>query len=115
MENRYQTRIRSKTRKLGDIMKERKIPLRTCVVTKMQYPKKELIRIVATKDKEVFVDSTGKKNGRGAYLLLDKKVIDEAKKTKALDKKLEIEINDSIYEELYSLLQNKNTNNKKYE
>ena len=56
-------------------MKVRKIPLRTCVVTKNQYPKKELIRVVRNNEGEVFVDTTGRKNGRGAYLLPDKSVI----------------------------------------
>ena len=47
-------------------MKVRKIPMRTCVVTKEKLPKQELIRIVKT-DAGVIYDSTGKVNGRGAY------------------------------------------------
>ncbi|MFA5692757.1 MAG: YlxR family protein [Acholeplasmataceae bacterium] len=84
--------------------KPRKIPLRTCVVTKEVRPKKELIRIVANKDGEVFVDPTGKLNGRGAYLILSEEVINKAKQNKALDKKLEIEVPNSIYEKLFKLL-----------
>lgn len=87
-------------------MKVRKIPLRTCVVTKNQYPKKELIRVVRNNEGEVFVDTTGRKNGRGAYLLLDKSVIEKAKKTNALGNKLEVSIPDSIYDELLELLNN---------
>ena len=56
----------------------RKIPMRTCVVTKEKLPKKELIRVVRTVD-GVIVDTTGKVNGRGAYLKLDKDVIDKAR------------------------------------
>lgn len=85
-------------------MKQKKIPLRKCVVTNEQFPKKELIRIVKTNDNEVFVDPTGKKNGRGAYIQLKKEVIDKAKKTKILNKRLEIEIPENIYDDLYSLL-----------
>ncbi len=84
--------------------KPRKIPMRTCVVTKEVRPKKELIRIVANKDGEVFVDPSGKLNGRGAYLILEKDVILLAKKNKALDKKLEIVVPDYIYEELLKLV-----------
>ncbi|MCL2521364.1 MAG: YlxR family protein [Erysipelotrichales bacterium] len=85
-------------------MKVKKIPLRTCVVNKTQHPKKELIRIVATKENIVSVDLTGKSNGRGAYLLLTKAVIEKAKKSKALDRKLEVAIPDNIYEELLELI-----------
>lgn len=84
--------------------KPRKIPMRTCVVTKEVKPKKELIRVVANKEGLVMVDPSGKLNGRGAYLTLSEEVILKAKKTKALDKKLEIEVNASIYEELLKLL-----------
>ena len=82
----------------------KKVPMRTCVVTKEVRPKKDLIRVVATKEGSVSVDTKGKANGRGAYLILSKEVIELAKKSKALDKKLEVSIPDSIYEELASLL-----------
>ncbi|WP_162146896.1 RNase P modulator RnpM [Acholeplasma granularum] len=82
----------------------KKIPMRTCVVTKTTYPKKELTRIVATKEGVVSIDLKGKANGRGAYIKLSKENIDLAKKSKALDKKLEVVIPDSIYEELGKLL-----------
>ena len=85
-------------------MKQKKIPMRTCVVTKEKLPKKELIRIVRNKDGEVFVDPTGKQNGKGVYLKLDKEVIDKARKSKVLNKYLEVEVNDSIYDELDKLL-----------
>ena len=49
----------------------KKIPLRTCVITKEKLPKKELIRIVRNKDGEVSVDETGKQNGKGVYLKRD--------------------------------------------
>lgn len=85
-------------------MKQRKIPMRTCIVTRVSFPKKELIRVVRTPDKTVEVDLTGKKNGKGAYLKLDLEVIEKARKNKALNRALEIEIPDSIYEELESLI-----------
>ena len=82
----------------------RKIPMRTCVVSKEKLPKKELIRIVRTTD-GVIVDTTGKVNGRGAYLKLDKAVIDKAKKTGVLDRHLEAKVDESVYDELYNLLE----------
>jgi len=85
-------------------MKTRKIPMRTCVVTRVSYPKKELIRVVRTPLGTVEVDVTGKKNGKGAYLKLDKEVIEKAKKNKVLNRTLEVEIPESIYEELERLL-----------
>lgn len=83
--------------------KVKKIPLRTCVVTKEVYPKKELIRVVATKEGQVSVDLTGKANGRGAYLKLSEAVVLKAKKSKVLDRKLEVEVPEHIYEELIKL------------
>lgn len=85
-------------------MKTRKIPKRTCVVTKEQYPKMELIRIVKSPEGIVSVDEKGKAPGRGAYLKLDRDVIGKAQKTKALDKKLEVVVPDEIYEQLIKLL-----------
>ena len=82
----------------------KKIPLRRCVVTKEQLPKGELLRIVKNKENEVFVDLTGKANGRGAYLKKDKEVINKAKTTKALERILEVTIPESIYEEMLSLV-----------
>ncbi|GGB30619.1 DUF448 domain-containing protein [Virgibacillus dakarensis] len=79
---------------------KRKIPQRKCIVTNEMRPKKELIRIVRTKEGDVFVDETGKKNGRGAYLSKDREVIDKAEKTGALNRQFNAEIEPAIYEEL---------------
>lgn len=78
----------------------KKIPMRTCVVTKEKYPKKELIRIVRTPLMEVVIDKTGKLNGRGAYIKYDLATIEKAKLSKALDRSLEIKVPETIYEEL---------------
>ncbi len=83
--------------------KQRKIPLRTCVVTKEIAPKKDLVRIVATKQGVVSIDLKGKAPGRGAYLKLSKDVIMLAKKNRSLAKKLGVEIPKSIYEQLLAL------------
>ena len=82
----------------------KKIPERMCVVTREKYPKKELIRIVRNKDGEVLIDESGKANGRGAYLKKNIEVIEKAKKSKILDRILEIDIPDSIYEGLIEII-----------
>lgn len=85
-------------------MKERKLVLRTCVCSKEVCEKKDLFRIVRTPEKNVIIDLKGKANGRGAYLKKDKDIILLAKKTKVLDKKLEVDVPQNIYEELLGLL-----------
>lgn len=86
-------------------MKTRKIPLRTCVITKEQLPKKDLLRIVRTKEGYVTVDETGKMNGRGAYIKKDIAVLEKAIKTKALERKLECDIPDNVYEEIRKIIE----------
>lgn len=71
-----------------------------CVVTREKCEKKDLIRIVRTPEKNIIIDETGKANGKGAYLKKAKDVIEKAQKTKILERVLEIEIPDSIFEEL---------------
>lgn len=77
----------------------KKIPMRTCVVTKEKLPKKDLIRVVKFGD-DISVDVTGKANGKGCYLKKDKDVILKAKKDKILNKIFNTEVDDSIYDEL---------------
>ncbi len=87
-------------------MKKRKIPLRTCVVTGEKLDKKDLLRIVGDKDFNVKVDLTGKMNGRGAYIKKDLAVLDEAIKKKSLERKLECNISDEVYDEIRKILEN---------
>lgn len=78
----------------------KKIPMRTCVITREKLEKKDLIRVVRTPEGNVVVDETGKVNGRGAYLKKDMEVFNKAQKSKVLEKILETSISDEIYEEL---------------
>ena len=82
-----------------------KIPLRKCVATFEQLTKKELLRIVKNKEGQVFIDLTGKQNGRGAYLKKSKEAVEVAKKKGSLNKALECEIPESIYEELLQIVE----------
>ena len=78
----------------------KKIPMRSCVVTREKCEKKELFRVVRTPEQNVILDETGKANGRGAYLKKDVTVINKAKTSKVLDKVLEVAVPDSLYDEL---------------
>lgn len=85
-------------------MKVRKVPMRTCVVTREKVEKNQLVRVVRTPEGEVVVDTTGKMNGKGAYLKLDLSVIEKAHKTNVLGKVLEVEVPDKVYDDLKSLI-----------
>ena len=82
----------------------KKIPLRKCVATGQQFEKKDLIRVVKNKEGLVFVDKTGKGNGRGAYISKSLEALEIAKKKKSLGRALECEIPESIYEELENII-----------
>lgn len=86
------------------MVKKRKVPTRRCVVTNEMKPKQELIRVVRNKEGEVFVDPTGKKNGRGAYLCKDIAVIDQAEKTNVLNKHLNATVDAAVFNELRELV-----------
>ena len=86
-------------------MKVKKVPLRSCVITKEQLPKQELLRIVRTPYGEVQVDETGKLNGRGAYIKKDIEVLEKEKKTGLLAKRLECTISDEVYEEIRKIIE----------
>lgn len=86
-------------------MKNKKIPLRTCVVSKEKLPKQELVRIVKNNENNVFVDLTGKSNGRGAYIKKDIDVLEKAIKSKILERHLEVEIPNSVYNDLRNIIE----------
>lgn len=88
------------------LKKHKKIPMRKCVVSNQILPKRELIRIVKTKEGKIFVDHSGKANGKGAYIQPKIDLISEAKKNKSLEKALQIKINNEIYQEIISEIEN---------
>jgi len=87
-------------------MKNKKISLRSCVISRERLPKRELLRIVRTPNGEVIVDNTGKINGRGAYIKRDLLILEKAKKSKILEKILDIEISDKVYDEICEIINN---------
>lgn len=88
-------------------MKNRKVPMRSCVVSHEKLPKSELIRVVNNADKGVIVDLSGHINGRGAYIKRDINVLEQAIKSKVLEKHLDTKIDESVYEELRVIINSK--------
>lgn len=86
-------------------LKVKKIPLRKCVITNEQHPKMEMFRIVRTPENEVVIDLTGKVRGHGAYICKKKSVILMARKKQTLNRHLEIEVPEHIYDELLTLIE----------
>ena len=84
--------------------KPKKIPLRKCLATNQQFPKKEMIRVVRTPEGNVIVDEKGKANGRGAYISRSLEAVEIAKKKKVFDRQLEVEVPEQIYEELKRII-----------
>ena len=87
---------------------QRKVPLRKCLATGEMKPKKEMVRIVRSKEGEISIDTTGKKSGRGAYLSKDKEAVLLAKKKNILASHLEANVNEEIYDELLKLIEREN-------
>ena len=81
-------------------MKQRKIPLRKCVVSGEMKPKKEMIRIVRSKEGDVAFDPSGKMPGRGAYISLEPATVQQAWDKHLLNRPLNATISDEFYAEL---------------
>lgn len=82
----------------------KKEPQRTCLGCKESKDKKELIRIVKQKDGKIFIDKTGKANGRGAYICNNIECLEKAIKSKRLENNFETKIDNEIYESLRGVI-----------
>ena len=78
----------------------KKVPMRSCVGCGEVKEKRMLIRVIRTPEGAVRPDSTGRANGRGAYLCPDPACVAKAEKRKALNRAFACEIPHEIYEEL---------------
>lgn len=87
-------------------MKTKKIPMRVCIGCGEMKPKKELIRIVKSKEGEISLDLTGKKSGRGAYICKDLKCLKQARKSRKLERSFSCQISNEIYDGMESELKN---------
>jgi predicted RNA-binding protein YlxR (DUF448 family) len=83
------------------------VPFRRCCATGESYPKDELFRVVRSPEGIVSLDLSGKANGRGAYVLKDEAVIVKAKQSKVLDRALETEVPEAIYDRMILFLRMK--------
>jgi len=88
-------------------MKVKKIPMRKCVACQEMRPKKELLRIVRTPEKDIIIDIHGKQSGRGAYLCYKNECLQLSKKKKSLERALEASLNEEIYQALLTKIENK--------
>lgn len=78
----------------------KKTPLRKCIGCGEMIAKKEMLRIVKTKDNEIMLDRTGKLNGRGAYIHLSKECFEQSVKSKGLERSFKMSIGTDVYEKL---------------
>lgn len=86
-------------------MRKRKIPMRKCIASQEMKPKKEMVRVVRNKEGEVFLDPSGKKNGRGAYISLDPELVKKAKEKDMISQALNATVKDEFYEELLAYVE----------
>ena len=84
----------------------RKIPMRKCIGCQEMKNKKEMMRILKTTEDEIILDTTGRKNGRGAYLCFSKECFEKAVKNKGLERSLKMNIPQSVYESLKREIEN---------
>lgn len=78
----------------------KKIPQRMCIICRKMFPKNELIRIVKSPEGEIFIDESGKKSGRGAYVCKSEECIIKCNKTKAIEKNFKKIIDKNIYNKI---------------
>ena len=78
--------------------KVKKVPMRQCMGCNEHKPKQELLRVVRSPENQVSLDFTGKKSGRGAYICRSVKCLQKARKSRRLDRILECEIPEEVYD-----------------
>ena len=83
----------------------RKVPTRRCIGCGESKEKRDLVRIVRSKDGDISVDATGKKNGRGAYICKSTECLKKAIKSKSLERAFSTPIPQEIYDSLTSAME----------
>lgn len=87
-------------------MTTKKVPMRMCTACREMKPKRELVRIVKTSEGEIKLDTTGKLNGRGAYICKDKECLMKAQKINALSRAFSMNVSEEIYNQLQTEFDN---------
>lgn len=70
----------------------KKIPMRMCVGCRQMKEKKEMIRVLRTQEGEICIDTTGKKNGRGAYVCKNSQCLQMAVRNHGLERSFKMSI-----------------------
>ncbi|WP_301545294.1 RNase P modulator RnpM [Ruminococcus bicirculans (ex Wegman et al. 2014)] len=78
-------------------MKTKKIPMRMCLGCGEMKPKRELIRVVKSKEGDISLDLTGKKSGRGAYICKSVECFEKARKARKFERSFSCMISEDIY------------------
>ena len=87
-------------------MTTKKVPMRMCTACREMKPKRELVRIVKTSEGEIKLDTSGKLNGRGAYICKDKECLKKAQKINALSRAFSMNVSEEIYNQLQTEFDN---------
>ena len=78
----------------------KKIPMRQCIGCREMNSKKDMLRVIKTPEDEIVLDSTGRKNGRGAYLCRNSACLEQAVRSRGLERSLKVRIPEAVYEQL---------------
>ena len=79
------------------MMKTKRIPMRMCLGCGEMRPKRELIRVVKSKEGDISLDLTGKKSGRGAYICKSVECLEKARKARKFERSFSCMISEDIY------------------
>lgn len=79
---------------------QKKIPMRMCVGCREMKPKRELVRIVCSKEGAIAVDETGKAPGRGAYVCASRACLERAVKSRALERAFSRKVEKEVFDAL---------------
>ena len=79
---------------------QKKIPQRQCMGCRERKNKRDMLRVVRGTDGSVSLDFSGKLNGRGAYVCPDPECLKKARKTRALERCLEVAIPEDVYDRM---------------
>lgn len=82
------------------MMRKKKIPIRKCVGCGQSKAKKELIRVVKNQQEQIFLDITGKANGRGVYICNNVDCLNKAKKSKAINRSFKCDVPNEVFDKL---------------
>ena len=87
-------------------MANKKIPMRQCIGCGEMKPKKEMKRVIKTAEDEIILDTTGRKNGRGAYICPNAQCLKKAIENKGLERSFKMPVDKEVYDNLKGVFEN---------